>query len=106
MADVAGRAVDSAMTAEETRGHVQELEWKVGKLLLVNQALFEILSSRLAITETELTTKMNEIDLRDGKMDGKLAVDGTVCEQCGRTYSRRHNRCLYCAHINTNGSPF
>ena len=56
--------------------------------------------------QKELTTKMNEIDLRDGKMDGKLAVDGTICEQCGRTYSRRHNRCLYCDHVNTSGRPF
>ena len=45
--------------------------------------------------------KVNEIDLRDGKMDGRETADAPiVCEQCGRSDSRRHNHCFYCGHVN------
>jgi len=103
VAQANSRAEQGVMTAEEARGRVQELEWKVDKLILVNRALFELIASRLQITETELMDMVNEIDLRDGKLDGRLAIEATSCEKCGRTYSRRHNHCLYCGHVNTAG---
>ena len=107
ISDASNRAEESAMTAEEARGHVQELEWKVNKLMLVNHALFEMIGDRLEITEADLISKVNEIDMRDGKLDTRETVAGPkVCDECGRTYSRRHNRCLYCSHVNQVGTAF
>ncbi len=105
--EAAVQAEDSKMAADDALGRVQELEWKVNKLMLVNHALFELASQRLGITETDLLNKMNEIDLRDGKLDGKEPTQpATVCEECSRTYSRRHNHCLYCGHVNHAGTAF
>lgn len=107
ISDAAVRAEQGVMSAEEACGRVQELEWKVNKLMLVNHALFELASQRLGFTEADLLNKMNEIDLRDGVQDGKETVAAPIdCEQCGRTYSRRHNHCLYCGHVNRSGTAF
>jgi ribosomal protein L32 len=101
ISDASVRAEEGAMTAEAARGLVLELESKVNKLTLVNHALFDLIAPRLGITESDLIEKMNEIDMRDGKLDGQESTPtSNVCEQCGRTYSRRHNHCLYCGHIN------
>ena len=95
------QAEQSAMTAQEARTRVLDLEAKVNKLTLVNHALFELIALRTGITESELIEKVNEIDLRDGKLGGKPSQEApVVCEQCGRSYSRRHNHCFYCDHVN------
>ena len=101
VSDAGVRAEQSAMTAEEARTRVVDLEARVNKLTLVNHALFELIAGRIGITETELIDKVNEIDLRDGRMDGRPSAEPPlVCEQCGRSYSRRHNHCFYCGHVN------
>ena len=39
---------------------------------------------------------MGEIDLRDGKADGKMTRSDTDCFQCGRRLGKRRRNCLYC----------
>jgi hypothetical protein len=100
-ASLAKRAEEGAIAAEELHFRVQDLEAKVNKLILINHALFELAEARLGITEQDLVNKVNEIDLRDGRLDGKVEVENpNVCERCGRSYSQRHNHCLYCGHVN------
>src|SRR5437763_1321357 len=94
-------AEHTALTAEEARARVLDLEARVGKLTLVNHALFELVAQRTGITEAELIDKVNEIDQRDGRMDGGSTLAAPdQCEKCGRSYSRRHNHCFYCGHVN------
>src|SRR5579871_477788 len=104
---VARDAAVSRSMAESTEAVVTELRWQVNKLTLANMALFELLQARLGITEDEMLAKMTEIDLRDGKLDGHApAPQPIVCEVCGRPYSKRHNHCLYCGHVNMHGTAF
>ena len=101
LSNASARAEQGAMTAEEARARVLDLEAKVSKLTLVNQALFELIAQRTGITEAELIDRVNEIDLRDGQLDGRPTHDvPIVCQQCGRSYSRRHNHCFYCGYVN------
>jgi len=107
LADASVRAEQGYMTAEEARARVLDLEAKVSKLTLVNHAMFEIMSQRLGVTEPELIDKVNEIDLRDGSFDGRPPTEPPVlCEQCGRSYSKRHNHCFYCGHVNPMARAF
>jgi len=107
VSDASVRAEQGATAAEAARGLVLELESKINKLTLVNHALFDLIAPRLGITESDLIEKMNEIDLRDGNQDGQeTAQTSNTCEQCGRTYSRRHNHCLYCGHVNRISSAY
>lgn len=109
IANAISSAEISKTDAENALNQVEILEHRVSKLTLVNLALYELVSIRLGITEADLMEKINEIDLRDGSLDGSaLASSSTECEVCARTYSRKHNRCLYCGHVNIAGSvnPF
>lgn len=51
---------------------------------------------------------MTEIDLSDGKLDGKVREQPGVsaCASCGRTLSKRHARCFYCTAPNPSAKPF
>lgn len=100
-------AAQGKTTAQNAEMMAQELRRQVNKLTLINMALFEILHEKLGLTEAELQAKMTEIDLRDGHLGGDVPHTPPVsCEACGKTYSKRHNHCLYCGHINMSGSPF
>ena len=95
------RSEQGLTAAENAQNRVSVLEWKVNKLILINMALVELLKAHAGLTEIQMLEKMQEIDLRDGKLDGKAPDSvAAACEQCGRTYSKRHNHCLYCGHVN------
>ncbi|MAV34951.1 MAG: hypothetical protein CMJ59_05790 [Planctomycetaceae bacterium] len=91
----------SKFTASESRRSevVTLLAAKVDSLALTCQALWELLRDRTRLTKEELTEKVNEIDLRDGKVDRKMGSRGQPCSQCGRVLSKRRMRCLYCGEV-------
>ena len=39
---------------------------------------------------------VNDIDLSDGKLDGKVRKTAVSCPKCGRTIARRFQKCIYC----------
>ncbi len=103
----AQEAAEGKSAAVNAEMMVQELKWQVGKLTLINRAMFELLHDKFGLTEAELVAKMTEIDLQDAHQNGRVAPGAPVaCEACGRTYSKHHNHCLYCGHTNVSGSPF
>lgn len=73
-------------------------EERIEKLVLVNQALLELLCAKRQVTEAEVLDKVIEIDLRDGVQDGRLGSP-TTCGQCGRTLNQRRTKCLFCGEV-------
>lgn len=78
--------------------HVAHLEIQVEKLILVNQALVELLIAKLGMSEAEIIDKVIEVDLRDGTQDGRMNGAPTKCTECGRPVNPNKKRCLYCGH--------
>ncbi len=93
-------AENSASKAESKSQHVgyaiAELEDKLESLAITCQALWEIAREQSGLTDEQLLEKVSEIDLRDGRADGKMGSGTRACAQCGRTINQRHMRCLYC----------
>ncbi|MGH7163193.1 MAG: hypothetical protein ACREID_06900, partial [Planctomycetota bacterium] len=58
--------------------------------------LWTLLKERLGLTDEQLAARMNELDLSDGALDGKVRRTGVSCPNCKRTISRRLPRCMYC----------
>ncbi len=106
----ARKAEFEAMSAKpdlnKLRADVRDLNAAINKLTLICRALWEIMAEDKKLDEEYIINKVNEIDLRDGKLDGKMTTAIRVCQSCGRTLFRGHQRCLYCGAEHTGYSPF
>ena len=75
---------------------LRELEHQIARMMLMNQALWELLRERVGLTDQDLEAMVREIDLRDGVPDGQITNTPVKCPQCGRVSASKHYRCLYC----------
>jgi len=89
-------ARQAAMTANATRGEMVELREQVDRMMLLTQAMWELMAEKLHLTDQELEAKAQEVDLRDGKSDGKVSDHPLRCPNCNRVSNSRHRKCLYC----------
>jgi hypothetical protein len=76
--------------------HIRELHHQIERLTLLNQALWELLRTKISLTDQELEQKIHEIDVRDGIEDGRMTKTALKCPTCGRVSSSKHWKCLYC----------
>jgi len=90
-------AVAAQAEAREAKSDVDGLRFDVERLLMVTEALWMILKEQLGYTDDELYRRVAEIDMRDGKLDGKVAkTQPATCPHCNRTIIGRRPTCLYC----------
>ena len=93
-----GRTSDSHTSSSIIRlsSDVSDLRNQLARAALLNQALWELLQQHVGLTEAQLLEKVAEVDLRDGKQDGKLTERAVRCPQCQRVCNSRHAKCIYC----------
>lgn len=91
---------------ENLADEMHSLQQKVEKLSLSCQAMWELIRDNTELTEEELFVKMTEIDLRDGKLDGRLGQQVLVCSNCGRKVSSKRSTCFYCGYALAKNSAF
>ncbi len=87
------------------RTDLTDIRDQVERLALLNQAMWELVSERLKLTDADLEKKAQEVDLRDGVQDGKMSTHPLRCPSCGRISNSRHRKCLYCGLL-FEGSAF
>ena len=92
-------SVDAVQAKGEARGATQktrELDDRLDRALLACEAMWTILRDKLGVTDEQLISRINEIDLSDGKLDGKVRKQAVTCPKCRRTISPRFPQCMYC----------
>lgn len=73
------------------------LENRVERLALVCEALWTLLRDKAGAREEELIDRIMQLDLADGKLDGKSArASVRGCARCGRPVGKRFDKCMYC----------
>ncbi|MBN1903183.1 hypothetical protein JW926_17815 [Candidatus Sumerlaeota bacterium] len=83
--------------ASEVRLQNDAIIADVEKLYLIAKALWTILKEQHGYTDEGLLKKIREIDLEDGKLDGKISqTEAPSCPVCGRKLIGKHPVCLYC----------
>ncbi len=85
-------------SARETKTEVEFLRQDIDRLLMLTEALWTLLKQQHGYTDEVLANLVKEIDLRDGRLDGK---SGTVsppmpCPACGKINSGKRSVCIYC----------
>ena len=93
------RQAQLEVAASNTEKSVRELEFQITRLLLVNQAMWELLRDRIGITDADLERKMQEVDMRDGVQDGRITFGPVRCPSCNRVSNSKQSKCLYCGQL-------
>jgi hypothetical protein len=89
-AQAAGRKSDAENTI---------LRAEIERLLMITEALWEFLKQEHGYSDEDLIKRIAEIDIRDGKLDGRVHPESSgpkECPDCGRPIGRRRPTCLYC----------
>ena len=90
------RAQAASISASEARRQNEILTADVDKLFMITQALWELLKTEHGYTDELLAEKITEVDLSDGKLDGKVAKkERPDCPSC-RKKMGRHPVCIWC----------
>ena len=82
------------------RGQVDGLRYDMERVLMITEALWELLKEQHGYTDEQLLQQVRRIDAGDGRMDGRVErSEPTECATCGRNLSRRRPTCVYCGAI-------
>ncbi len=94
-----GPDINTKQAISSRLGHIEE---DLGRCALVVKALVRLCIEKGVLDEPALLKKLEEIDLEDGKRDGKAARDRAprACHNCGKTNAYSSMSCMYC------GVPF
>ena len=89
-------AAEASGHARRAKTSVAQLEDRLDRATLACEAMWLILKEKLGVGDEELLNRMNELDLSDGELDGKVRKSAVACPSCGRTIARRFPKCMYC----------
>jgi len=93
----AENAADTAnRTSEKLHNEVRRLDDKIEGLALVCEALWELLREHSNLTDADVRAKMHEIDIRDGRADGRMTGRPYDCPACHRPVHTTHRHCIWC----------
>lgn len=96
------KSANNRSDAARNEGEIRALQNEVDRLGIICEALWELLAERADLQEVDLIEKMSEIDLRDGKLDGRKDTKNGPrdCSRCKRTMLTDRPVCLYCGEVN------
>lgn len=89
-------ARDAQSTARDAERELAALQRRFDSLTITSQALWEIIRERMGLTDKQILDRIKEIDLRDGKADGKISKTILSCSQCQRNNQSGQSSCIYC----------
>ena len=92
-------ARESSKASDKARRNLEQL-------YMVVHAMWELLSERVGLTDADLEAKIQEIDLRDGRLDGQDATETTTqtCQKCSRPVAPGQHHCPWCGEPMDNGA--
>ncbi|MBN1516746.1 hypothetical protein JXA32_09280 [Candidatus Sumerlaeota bacterium] len=81
---------------QQRKTDAMELGMRLDRIALICQAMWELLREHTGMSDEDVMQKMAEIDLRDGKEDGKMRHKVVTCPNCKRPANTRMARCWFC----------
>jgi hypothetical protein len=92
-------ASNARADAREAKTETELMRHDIERLLMITEALWSFLKKEHGYTDEALMKVVNEIDLRDGRLDGKVAAKPpAACPSCGKINSNKRQFCMYCGN--------
>jgi hypothetical protein len=83
--------------ASEARSFALAARADIERVLMITEALWQILKEKHGYTDAELFRRITEIDLRDGRADGRVAPSPPRrCPHCDRVMVKHRPVCIFC----------
>ncbi len=83
--------------ARDAKNEADILRQDVDRLLMITEALWSFMKKEHGYTDDQLADAIKDIDLRDGRVDGKAQAPAPApCPNCGKVNSAHRTRCIYC----------
>jgi hypothetical protein len=93
-------ASEAREKAQDATTQVAFMKQDIERLLMITEALWMLLQRAHGYSEEDLKNLINEIDLRDGYLDGRVTKKETVeCPSCHRVVTVRQMKCIYCGQV-------
>jgi hypothetical protein len=100
---------EAERAARRSRELDSELHDRVGRLTLVTEAMWELVSQRLDLQLADLAARVREIDARDGHEDGKRGVKIDApqvrCASCQAVLPSGRTKCQFCGAETPGAEP-
>jgi len=97
---VAGSGAELSQATDEARTQGAQANDRLERLLLVTEAMWELLSERFGVTVEELVERVRQIDARDGQADGRRGIATNAplehCSACKATIPAGKTSCQFC----------
>src|SRR5262245_5233390 len=90
---------DTDRVASRARAMGDEMNTRVERLVLVTEAMWELLSERTGLTVAELAERVRTLDAQDGHLDGKRgapAPSQVRCPSCQAVVPAGKTICQFC----------
>lgn len=91
-------ASDAESSARRAENSLMRLEDALDRQALVIRTLLTACEKAGLFNEAQFRELMNDVDLSDGKLDGKFKPQAgpQSCPACGKTNGKRAVTCMYC----------
>jgi hypothetical protein len=90
----------------EVSHEVAVLRQRLDRLEMITEALWSVLKSRTDASEADALRLIEEIDMRDGKLNGRTVSVPQNCAKCSRVASSTTGICPYCGAQNFRTTVF
>lgn len=74
---------------------IDRLHGRIDRLLLVNEAIWDLLATKSGLTTDDLATRVAELDNIDGESDGRRQAKASDCA-CGAKVNPKSPTCVFC----------
>ncbi|MHC4842006.1 MAG: hypothetical protein ACYTDT_13795 [Planctomycetota bacterium] len=89
---------DAANATQKTESVRFSIEEAMSRQALLIRSLLTLLERKGLTNDEEFRALVNEVDLSDGKLDGKYTPQGqpAECPKCLKVNGKRAVKCMYC----------
>ena len=88
------------------RIEIQDLEDEIARLKLICESMWELVSEVTGLTTEQLATRIKEVDMDDGQIDGRKVHPMADCPSCQSKIDHSSHICTYCGGPAPDRSPF